>query len=280
MPEGDTIFRAARALNKALGGKRVSGFESVLAQLSRVDTDAPIKGRTVQSVRSTGKWILMHFSGDLILVTHMLMSGSWHIYRPGEQWRMPPNAMRIVVETADLVAVAFSLQIAEFHTQHSLERHPKLRQLGPDLLGGEYDAEKTLALLRQRSDWEIGSAMLDQRVMAGVGNVFKSEILFACGINPFAHISSLSHTQLVRLVSTSRKLLNDNAGDDSGDRITTYLGFRRTTGRSDPSARLWVYGRRGQLCRRCGTVIAYGRQGTEARATFWCPKCQPADFNS
>jgi endonuclease-8 len=280
MPEGDTIFRAARTLNKALGGKRVTGFKSVLAQLSRVDTDAPIKGRTVQSVSSVGKWMLMHFSGDLILVTHMLMSGSWHIYRPGEQWRVPPNAMRIVIETTDFVAVAFNLQIAEFHTQHSLGRHPKLRQLGPDLLGSDYDAEQALALLRQRSDWEIGSAMLDQRVMAGVGNVFKSEILFACGINPFVRISSLSDTQLARLVSTSRKLLLANAGDSSGDTIATYVGFRRTTGRSDPSASLWVYDRRGKLCRRCGTLIAYRRQGTEARATFWCPKCQPVDVNS
>src|SRR3984893_4418833 len=123
MPEGDTIFRAARTLNKALGGKRVTGFESVLAQLCRVDTDAPIKGRTVQSVSSVGKWMLMHFSGDLILVTHMLMSGSWHIYRPGERWRRPRRDMRVVIATEDFEAVGFNVPVAKFYTERTLARN-------------------------------------------------------------------------------------------------------------------------------------------------------------
>jgi endonuclease-8 len=279
MPEGDTIFRAARALNKALAGKPVTGFESVLVQLCRVDADRPIKGRMVESVAAQGKWILMRFSGDLILVTHMLMSGSWHIYRPGEQWRFPRSAMRVVTHTADFVAVAFNVQVADFHTQHSLARHPLIRQLGPDLLGKEYDAEKTLALLRARNDWEIGSAMLDQRVMAGVGNVFKSEVLFVCEVYPFVRISLLTDAQLARVISTSRKLLQANAGSSSGNLISTYTGFRRTTARSDPSARLWVYGRKGDPCRRCGTPIAYRKQGTEMRGTFWCPQCQPENVS-
>jgi len=275
MPEGDTIFRAAWALNKALSGKPVTRFESVLAQLCRIDADCPIKGRVVESVSSRGKWMLMNFSGDLILVTHMLMSGSWHIYRLSERWRMPRSAMRVVIETADFTAVAFNVQVAEFHTQHSLARHAQLRDLGPDLLANEYDTEKTLAILRTRGDWEIGSALLDQRVMAGVGNVFKSEVLFACNVYPFARVSSLADAQLARLISTSRKLLQANVGRSSNDLITTYTGFRRTTARSDPSARLWVYGRKGEPCRRCGTPVAYRRQGTDMRGTFWCPQCQP-----
>src|SRR5690242_17113025 len=134
MPEGDTIFRAARTLNRALTGKPVTKFESVLPQLSRIDADHPIKGRLVKSVSSRAKWILMNFSGDLILVTHMRMNGSWHIYRPGEPWRLPRGAMRVVIETTEFIAVAFNVAVAEFHTQHSLARHHKLRELGPDLL--------------------------------------------------------------------------------------------------------------------------------------------------
>src|SRR5579864_2125235 len=164
MPEGDTIFRAAQTLNRALAGKPVTGFESVLVQLCRIDDDRPIKGRIVECVSARGKWMLMRFSGDLILLTHMLMNGSWHIYRPGEKWQLPRSAMRVMINSADFVVVAFNIQIAEFHTQHSLERHPSLRQLGPDLLGKEYDGQTALALLRARADREIGSAMLDQRV--------------------------------------------------------------------------------------------------------------------
>src|SRR5215470_9069497 len=114
MPEGDTLFRMARTLQIALGGQAVTRFETVLPKLARVDVDTPIAGRTVERVESAGKWLLMRFSGDLTLLTHMLMSGSWHIYRPGERWQRPRDHMRIVIETAPYVAVAFAVPVAEF----------------------------------------------------------------------------------------------------------------------------------------------------------------------
>jgi endonuclease-8 len=130
MPEGDTIFRAARTLNRALAGQVVTKFETQLPQLSRIDEDHPLTGRTIEQVDATGKWMRIWFSGDLILLTHMLMSGSWHIYRPGEAWQQPRVRMRVVISTADFVAVAFQVPIAEFHTAASLERHRSVQNLG------------------------------------------------------------------------------------------------------------------------------------------------------
>ena len=141
MPEGDTIYRAARTLQRALAGKVVTRFETVLPKLSRIDEDSPIPGRTVEKVEAQGKWMLMHFSGGLTLLTHMLMSGSWHIYRPGERWKASPRDMRIVIETADMIAVAFRVPVAEFHTAESLRRRSGLNQLGPDVLGESFDRE-------------------------------------------------------------------------------------------------------------------------------------------
>src|SRR6202522_3475932 len=138
MPEGDTIYRAARALQKALGGKAVTGFETGLAKLARVNDDTPLVGRVVEKVESRGKWCVIYFSGDLILVTHMLMSGSWHLYRPAEKWHMGRSRMRVSIEVADWVAVAFNVPIAEFHTAQSLERKSQVFKLGPDILSESY----------------------------------------------------------------------------------------------------------------------------------------------
>ena len=277
MPEGDTIFRAARTLHKALAGKTVTRFESVLPGLCRVDVEAPIRGRTVESVSAAGKWNLMRLSGDLILVTHMRMRGSWHIYRTGERWRKRRTHMRIVIETRDFVAVAFDVPVAEFHTGRSLARHRHITRLGPDPLGEGFDEREAICRIRQRSASEIGSALLNQGVVAGVGNALKSEILFACRINPFLPVAALSDAQIHCLVLTTRRLLKANVRDASAAPITSYVGFRRTTGRSDPASRLWVYGRAGKPCRSCGTPIARRKQGPEARTTFWCPYCQPLE---
>src|SRR5690348_669781 len=162
MPEGDTIFRAARAMNQALAGKRVTRFESVLPKLTRVDEDRPLAGRTIESVTSAGKWNLIRFSGDLILLTHMRMNGSWHLYRPGERWQKPRNDMRVVIETADFVAVGFNVPIAEFHTEQSLRRKPELRDLGEDLLSESFDADEAIQRLKSQANEEIGTALLNQ----------------------------------------------------------------------------------------------------------------------
>jgi endonuclease-8 len=274
VPEGDTIFRAARTLKRALAGQKITRFETVLPHLQRIHDDTPLTGRTIEDVQSHGKWITMRFSGDLILLTHMLMSGSWHIYRPGEKWQRSRYDMRIVIGTAQYDAVAFKVPIAEFHTEKSLRERENFNQLGPDVLATEFDEQQVIANLRSLPDLEVGEALLRQHVLAGIGNVFKSEVCFACGVNPFRKTSSLRDDEIRCLISTARKFLKANVSDNSGDQIVTYTGFRRTTGRSDPGERLWVYGRRGAACRRCGTPIESRKQGQDARTTFWCPSCQ------
>src|SRR5690242_17440973 len=124
MPEGDTIYRTARALHIALAGHTVTRFETVLPGLARTDLDAPLSGRRIERSEARGKWCLMYFSGDLVLATHMRMHGSWHLYRTGEHWRLPHRDMRLLIETERYAAVAFNVPVAEFHSAHSLARHP------------------------------------------------------------------------------------------------------------------------------------------------------------
>ncbi len=265
MPEGDTIFRSARALHQALAGRQVTLFETAYAPLASVDDQTPLTGRTIEQVESRGKWLLIHFSGDLILATHMLMSGSWHIYRVGERWKRARSDMRIVLGTADFLAVAFNVPVARFHTARTLERFAGVAGLGPDLLGQSFAADEAATRLLEYGSEEVGNVLLNQRVMAGIGNVFKSEICFACGVNPFRRIDSLRAQEVDCLLSTARRYLAASV---------TYAGGRRTTGSIDPAARLWVYRRAGSSCRRCGNTILMRKQGLGARSTYWCPDCQ------
>jgi endonuclease VIII len=275
VPEGDSIFRAARTLHRALAGKVVTRFESVLPALTRIDEDAPLAGRTVEEVSAAGKHLLMRFSGDLVLRTHMRMNGSWHIYRPGERWQRSATDMRIVVATGDFVAVAFNVPVAEFLTARTLARQPDLRRLGPDLLGAGFDREEAARRLRARAGEAIAEAVLNQSVIAGAGNVYKSEVLFLCRINPFTPVAALTDAQVAEVVETARSLLAANVGTSATGGIVTYVGMRRTTRRADPGERLWVYGRAGLPCRECGTLITRRAQGPDARLTYWCPRCQP-----
>lgn len=277
MPEGDTIFRAARTLHRALAGHVITRFESVFPHITRVHEDTPIIGRTMDRVDARGKHLLMHFSGDLILRTHMRMSGSWHIYRTGERWLRPSGDMRVIVGTETFVAVAFKVPVAVFETERTIERDEALGSLGPDLLSEEFSARDVLPRMH-KAEVEIqpiNEVLLNQRIVAGIGNVFKSETLFATGINPFKMVCELTDDRLIFLLETAQRLLKMNVRDESADGITTYVGFRRTTRRSDPLDRLWVYGRGNAPCRVCGTPIAYRKTGIDARGTYWCPKCQP-----
>src|SRR6188768_2560500 len=178
MPEGDTIFRAARTLHKALGGQQVTRFESVFPGVNRIADDHPIVGRTVESVVSRGKHVLMAFSGDLILHTHMRMNGSWHIYRPGERWQRPRNQMRVLVATTDYVAVGFDVPVAELLTSRELARHTDFQRIGPDLADSSFDRDEAARRIRARGADPIHEVLLEQRVMSGIGNVLKSEVLF------------------------------------------------------------------------------------------------------
>jgi endonuclease-8 len=274
MPEGDTIFRSARALQRALGGHVVRQFESALAQLHSVHDQTPVTGRTVEQVESRGKWLLVHFSGDLILATHMLMSGSWHIYRTGEPWKRGRHHMRVVVGTDEFVAVGFNVPVARFYTERTLERFAGVAGLGPDLLSENFVEEEARKRLLAHADEEVGNVLLNQRVMAGIGNVFKSEICFACSVNPFRKVNTLRKAEVDCILDTAKRYLAANVADGAGDQIVTYTGLRRTTGMSNPAERLWVYRRVGEECRRCGTKIQTRKQGPGARSTYWCPECQ------
>jgi endonuclease VIII len=283
MPEGDTIYRAARALQKALGGKAVTGFETGLAKLARVNDDAPLVGRVVEKVESRGKWCLIYFSGDLILVTHMLMSGSWHLYGAGERWQMARARMRVAIrasdENGDWEAVAFNVPIAEFHTARSLERSGQVPKLGPDVLSNEFTVDGGAARLaahaKENPEAEVAVVLLNQRVLAGLGNVYKSEVAFAAGVNPFRAMSTITHREMEKMVDVAQRYMKANVADGSRGGIVTYTGNRRTTHAMDREERLWVYGREGQECRRCGVVVMMRKQGMQARLTYWCAECQP-----
>lgn len=259
MPEGDTIFRAARTLQRALAGRTVTRFESVFPALSRVDADTPLRGRTIERVEARGKHLLIWFSGALVLRTHMRMHGSWHIYRPHERWQRPHHSMRIVLEAQHIHAVAFDVPVAEFATPATLERSRQIRELGPDPLADGFNASEASARIAARGEAEIADALLDQTAIAGIGNIYKSEVLFACRVNPFTKVRDLLPADVDRLVATAVKLMRANVAEGA------------------PAARLRVYGRADRPCRRCGSPIARRRQGPHARSTYWCPRCQLAN---
>lgn len=272
MPEGDTIFRAARTLHRALVGRSVARFESVYPKLTRIDHDSPLTGRTVLSVTARGKHVFMTFSGDLILHTHMRMNGSWHIYRPGERWRAPRHEMRICVDTAKYVAVGFSIPVAEFLTAAQLAQHAQIQALGPDLTDPDFDGSDVHRRMDALATEPLHDVLLNQRVVAGIGNVLKSEVLFVARINPFMQAGELGDAAFDRLMDAARRLMDMNTRESTT--LPPAFG-RRTTGSLDPHAKLYVYGREGKPCRACGSAIEARKTGLDARLTYWCPHCQP-----
>jgi len=276
MPEGDTIFRTARNLGRVLVGKPITGFRSTFPWLMRFNDDTPLCGQTVDRVEARGKWLLITFSGGGILASHLLMNGRWHIYRQGERWQLPRFQMRIVIENSEYQAVGFRVPVARMHTARSLQRDVRVACEENDLLSADFDAAAALGRLLARRNEAVADVLLDQSVLAGVGNVFKSEICFVSGFHPFRTVGTLTHDQAAATIACAQKLLKANVLEDSGDIIVTYRGQqRRTTHTSDPGASLWVYGRAGEPCRRCSEPIRRRIQGADARVTFWCPRCQP-----
>ena len=283
MPEGDTIYRSARALQMALGGKVVTAFDAQVATLASVADSKGVAGRTVEKVEARGKWCLVHFSDDLVLVTHMLMSGSWHIYRTGERWRVPRSSVRCAISVTDFVALVVNVPVTEFHTERTLTRYSQVPKLGLDILGGEYTTDAGVKALKdygaQHPDAEVGVTLLNQRVMAGLGNVYKSEVAFAAGVNPFRQLRTVTDREFEVMADVSGRYMRANVANGSsatgGDAIVTYSGNRRTTHSMNAGDRLWVYGRQGQECRRCGALVMMRKQGEQVRSTYWCPVCQP-----
>ena len=276
MPEGDTLFRTARTLGRALAGRPVTAFRSTYPLLIRFHDDTPLTGRIVEHIESRGKWLLIHFSGGATLATHLLMNGSWHIYRPGERWQQPRANMRILIENSEYLAVGFRVPFAHMHTAQSLARDRRIPKPSLDVLSPEFDAEAARLHLLACAREEVADVLLHQEVLAGVGNEFKSEMCFVTGINPFCRVADLAPHQAASLIAAAQKLIAANVLEDSGDTIVTYRGNRRrTTHRSDPGESLWVYGRKGQPCRHCGQSIRSRMQGPDVRVTFWCQRCQP-----
>ncbi len=265
MPEGDTIWRTARTLEAALAGRMVTAFESSLPEVAARGRALRLVGRTIEEVAPRGKHLLVTFSGGAVLHTHMRMTGSWHVYRPKSRWRGPVHLARAVVRTDAYVAVCFAAPVVELLTAAELRAHGPLQELGPDLLSRDFDPARARLGLRERNDAEIGDALLDQTALAGIGNVYKSEVLFLCGTNPFRRVADLDDALLDRIVATAGVLMKRNL--DASERRTT-AGLIR-----DP---LWVYGRGGRPCRRCGTTIERRAQGKDVRSTWWCPRCQPS----
>jgi endonuclease-8 len=272
MPEGDTLYRTARTLTRAFEGRVVTAFRSTFPKLLRFNDDTPLVGQTITRIESRGKYLLIHFSGGGTLVTHMLMNGSWHIYRPGERWHKPSAQMRIVIETSDYIAVGFQIPVAEMHTADSLRRHPRIPALEHDVLRPEFDLDTAVAKLLALPNEEIAEALLDQRITAGVGNEFKSETCFVARVHPIERISALSRARLEEIVAAAQRLLHANILEAPA---APPRAWRSTTHSIGPTANTWVYERTGQPCRICSTPILRRLQGPNARATYWCPLCQP-----
>jgi endonuclease VIII len=261
MPEGDNLFRAATALRKALQGSRVVRFRSDVPRVARALEDAPIDGARIDAVDARGKYLLVRFGDGRILRTHLRMSGSWHLYRAGEPWQRPERNARASIETdGGFVAVCFDAPTVELATSFGLR---DLEGLGPDATTDAFDAAEALRRLRARGELAVGEALLVQRAVAGVGNVIKAEALFLCGQDPFQRVADMPDAALARLLDEAHRLLVKNR--ESGP---------RTSRNALTGPRLWVYGRSGKPCLKCGGTVRMRRQGLLGRSTYYCPRCQ------
>ncbi|MGW6491736.1 Fpg/Nei family DNA glycosylase [Streptomyces sp. NPDC055056] len=259
MPEGDTVWQAARRLHGALAGKVLTRSDLRVPQFATAD----LTGRTVLDVTPRGKHLLTRIEGDLTLHSHLRMDGSWKVFEPGRRWSGgPAHQIRAILGTADRTAVGYRLPVLELLRTTDEER--AVGHLGPDLLGPDWDPDKALQNLFRDPDRALGEALLDQRNLAGIGNVYKSELCFLLGVTPWLPVGALPSGLAGRLPDLAKKLLEFNR--DRPARITT--------GRSDQH--LYVYGRAPRPCLRCGTPIRIADQGdgSRERPTYWCPHCQ------
>lgn len=259
MPEGDTVFLAATRLNDAIAGRVLTGTDLRVPSLATVD----LSGSVLTAVIARGKHLLFRIEGGTTLHTHFKMEGSWHLYRPGQPWRGPKHQVRAVLTTEDRVAVGFRLGVVE--VVPTAREDDVVGHLGPDPLAPDWDADEALDRLRSRGGQEIGSVLLDQSVIAGPGNVYKSEVCFLRGIHPRTLVGDVD--DLEGVVDLLARLMQANR--------TT--GMQITTGDTRRGQMQWVYGRAGEPCRRCNTPIAREAQSGYGgdRVTFWCPDCQP-----
>ena len=261
MPEGDTLHRAAAGLRRVLVGREVRRFETPVPRVARASRG--LEGSRIESVEARGKHLLVRFGDGRTPRTHLRMTGSWHLYRPGERWKKPARRAWVVIETPDAVAVCFSAPEVEMLTGGAARRGGAAARVGPDLLAPHLDLDAVVARWRTRPELPIGVAVMRQRLAAGIGNVYKSEVLFLCRVDPFARVGDLPAERLRAVAGVARRELGRNLGP----------GPRRTRHALD-GGRYWVYGRSGRACRRCGETVRMRRQGQDARSTYFCPRCQ------
>ncbi len=252
MAEGDTILRAARRIDDALGGEQVG--VAAPNQRGRAAGIERLDGRTLEGVEAGGKNLLFRF-GDLVLHSHLGMSGSWHVYRHGSAWRRPAREAWAVLNGEEWDAAQFGGPTLRVLSAAGVRRDPWLSRLGPDILAPDFDPAAAVRLLRSEHHRLLGDALLDQNLIAGIGNIFKSEACFAARVNPWRQIEELPDSQLERVLLAARESMQDAVAQ----------------GRHA----LAVYRRGGQPCLACGTTIASRGQGDANRITYWCPRCQP-----
>jgi endonuclease-8 len=254
MPEGDTVFRAARELREALAGRALTRSDFRVPRFALTN----LSGRTVIEVVPRGKHLLIRTDNGLTVHTHLKMEGRWRIAPVSEQLR-ESYRIRLILANGQWRATGYQLGIVELLPTAQEER--VTGHLGPDLLGPHWDQAEAVRRLSADPERSAGEALLDQRNLAGIGNVYKSEVLFLRGIRPSRPVGKIHDVDA--LVSLGHRMLDANK-----DRVK-----RVTTGDSRRGHETWVYGRRGQPCRRCGTRIRWAELGD--RITYWCPSCQP-----
>lgn len=259
MPEGDTVWRATKRLDQSLAGLMLSRTDFRVPTLATTD----LSGRTVDNVVARGKHLLMRLSGGITIHSHLRMEGSWHLYRPGEKWRGGPDyQVRAVLETPVWVAVGFRLPVLELVATDAEDT--VVGHLGPDLLSPDFDREQAIANLAADPDRTISEALLDQRNLAGIGNIYRTEVCYLLGLHPWRPVGTVD---LGAAVDLSRRLLKANLRNAS----------QVTTGIDRPGKRAWVFERAGRPCLRCGTKILRADIGEppRERVSYWCPTCQP-----
>ena len=258
MPEGDVVWYTAQRLHEALVGRVLTRSDFRVPRYATVD----LIGQPVTEAVSRGKHLLIRTGNGLTVHTHLKMDGSWHI-RPADAGppRRNVHQIRLLLANTRWQAVGYLLGITEVLPTAS--EHRVTGHLGPDLLGPDWDATEAVRRLERSAVRPIGEALLDQRNLAGIGNLFKSEVLFLRGVSPWKQVGDVK--DLPKMVDLARRLLDANKA-----RIGQV-----TTGDTTPGRQTWVYGRQGAPCRRCGTQIRKRTDGAE-RMTFWCPSCQPA----
>jgi endonuclease-8 len=258
MAEGDTVFATAVRLQEALSGHVLTRTDFRVPRFASAD----LRGQLVREVVPRGKHLLVRTDGEVSVHSHLGMDGAWGLYQPGDPWRGRPFEVRGVLETERRIAVGHRLRRLE--VLRTSAEPAVLGHLGPDVLGPDWDAAEATRRLAASPDREVGDALVDQSVMAGPGNVYRSEVCFLAGSHPRTPVGAVPDPAV--LVDLMKSLMERNRAS----------GRRVTTDDPRPGRELWVYGRRGRPCRRCGTSIRSFMQGDGAgRVVYVCPRCQP-----